>query len=327
MTDFPIFDLSRFESASGAGRVRFGEELDAICRQTGFLALSGHGVPQEIMDGAWFKARAFFDLPAEEKQKARAPRPGYPYGYLGPEAEALARSKGEDTPPDLKESFNGGPLGVPEGLDDPQALAFCYAATIWPDAPAGFRPAWEAYYRAMEDLAARIMRVFAVALKLDEHFFDPAIDRPISALRALNYPEQTVAPKPGQLRAGAHTDYGSLTILLPEPGSGGLEILTPQKTWRAVPPVPGAFVINIGDLMALWTNDRWVSTLHRVVNPAPKPDGSTRRQSFAFFHQPNWHQEIACLPSCLAPGETPKYDPVMSGPYLMGKFQSTVKAA
>jgi isopenicillin N synthase-like dioxygenase len=327
MSDFPIFDLSRFERAAGAERALLGEEVDAICRETGFLAVSGHGVPQEVIDGAWFKARAFFDLPAGEKQKARAPRPGYPYGYLGPESEALARSKGEDTPPDLKESFNGGPLSVPEGLDDPQALAFCYAATIWPEAPDGFRPAWEAYYRAMEELAARIMRVFAVALKLDEHFFDPTIDRPISALRALNYPEQAVAPKPGQLRAGAHTDYGSLTILLPEPGSGGLEIFTPQKIWRPVPPVPGAFVINIGDLMALWTNDRWVSTLHRVVNPAPRPDGSTRRQSFAFFHQPNWHQEIACLPSCLASGEAPRHEPVRSGPYLMGKFQSTVKAA
>ncbi|MFN3546321.1 MAG: isopenicillin N synthase family dioxygenase [Mesorhizobium sp.] len=327
MSDFPSFDLSRFEQASGGERARLGAEVDDICRSTGFLAISGHGVPEQVIDGAWFKARAFFDLPAAEKQKARAPYAGYPYGYLGPESEALAKSKGEDTPPDLKESFNGGPLGVPDGLDDPQALAFCYAKTIWPDAPDGFRPAWEAYYRAMEDLAARIMRVFAVALKLDEDFFAPTIDRPISALRALNYPEQAVPPKPGQLRAGAHTDYGSLTILRPEPGSGGLEIFTPEGTWRAVPPVPDAFIINIGDLMALWTNDRWVSTLHRVVNPAPRADGSTRRQSFAFFHQPNWHQEIACLPSCLATGETPKYEPVLSGPYLMSKFQSTVKAA
>jgi isopenicillin N synthase-like dioxygenase len=94
-----------------------------------------------------------------------------------------------------------------------------------------------------------------------------------------------------------------------------------------VPPVPGAFVINIGDLMALWTNDRWVSTLHRVVNPAPDAKGSTRRQSLAFFHQPDWDAEIACLPSCLGAGEPPKYQPVRSGPYLMGKFKATVKPA
>ena len=177
---------------------------------------------------------------------------------------------------------------MPPGLADPEALAFCYAETIWPPAPAGFVDAWKAYYAAMEDLAARIMRVFAVALKLPEDYFAGVIDRPVSALRALNYPHPTVPPQPGQLRAGAHTDYGSLTILLPEAKSGGLQIFTPEREWRPVPPVPGAFIINIGDLMALWTNDRWVSTLHRVVNPAPDAKGSTRRQSFAFFHQPNW---------------------------------------
>ena len=153
------------------------------------------------------------------------------------------------------------------------------------------------------------------------------IDKPISALRALNYPHPTTPPLPGQLRAGAHSDYGSLTILLPEAASGGLEIFTPEQTWRPVPPVAGAFIINLGDLMARWTNDRWVSTLHRVVNPSPDATGSTRRQSFAYFHQPNWHAAIACLPSCLVDGAQPKYEPVLSGPYLMSKFHATVKPA
>ncbi|MDP3896106.1 MAG: 2-oxoglutarate and iron-dependent oxygenase domain-containing protein [Mesorhizobium sp.] len=325
MTAFPVFDLGRFETADPAERARLGAEVDAICRSTGFLAIANHGVARPVIDGVWSKAAAFFALPPEAKQKARAPYAGYPYGYLGPDSEALAKSKGVDTPPDLKESFNGGPQAVPAGVTDPAALAFCYAPTIWPDAPAGFRDAWSAYYTALEDLAARIMRLFAVALKLPDHYFDSFIDAPISALRALNYPEQTVAPRPGQLRAGAHTDYGSLTILLPQAGSKGLEIVAPDGNWTPVPPVPGAFVINIGDLMALWTNDRWVSTMHRVVNPAPEDGGMARRQSLAFFHQPNWDAEIACLPQCLAPGETPKYQPVRSGPYLMGKFQSTTK--
>lgn len=326
-TSFPIFDLSRFEAADTAGKAVLGEEVDRICRETGFLAVAGHGVPQAVIDAAWSGAHAFFDLPPEEKLRSKAPYAGYPYGYLGPELEALAKSRGEETPPDLKESFNGGPLSVPEGLQDEQALEFCYAPTIWPVRPDGFRDAWEAYYRAMEDLAARIMRVFAIALKLPEDAFEPTIDKPISALRALNYPEQAVPPKPGQLRAGAHTDYGSLTILLPQAGSGGLQILDPSGNWVDVPPVPGAFVINIGDLMSRWTNDRWVSTLHRVVNPELAAGASSRRQSFAFFHQPNWDQEIACLPTCLSDGETPKYPPVRSGPYLMSKFQSTVKPA
>ena len=152
-------------------------------------------MPEQTIAAAWDAARAFFDLSPEEKNEARAPYAGYPYGYLGPGVEALAKSKGADTPPDLKESFNGGPLIVPPGLDDPEALAFCYAETIWPPAPAGFVGAWKAYYAAMEDLAARIMRVFAVALKLPEDHFDRVIDRPVSALRALNYPHPTVPPQ------------------------------------------------------------------------------------------------------------------------------------
>jgi isopenicillin N synthase-like dioxygenase len=323
---FPIFDLCAFEAAGDQEKKRLGTEVDGICRSTGFLAIANHGVDDAVIEGVWAKTHAFFDRPADVKQRVRAPYAGYPYGYLGPGTEALAKSRNVDTPPDLKESFNGGPLAVPPDMTDPEALGFCYAATIWPEGPEGFVDAWKAYYRSMEDLARRIMRVFATALGLDEHFFDSYVDAPISALRALNYPEQRVAPQPGQLRAGAHTDYGSLTILLPQPGSRGLEIIAPDGQWTPVPPVPGAFVINIGDLMALWTNDRWVSTVHRVVNPPPEEGGMQRRQSLAFFHQPNWFAEIACLPSCLPPGEEPKYAPVLSGPYLMGKFKSTVTA-
>ncbi|MBS3647373.1 isopenicillin N synthase family oxygenase [Pseudaminobacter sp. 19-2017] len=327
MSAFPVFDLGRFEQASAAERRAMAAEVDRICRSTGFLAIANHGVPAETIDGVWNKAHEFFDLAPAEKQKARAPYPGYPYGYLGPELEALAKSRGVDTPPDLKESFNGGPLGTPEGIQDKDALSFCYAPTIWPAAPEGFADAWKAYYAAMEDLAARIMRLFAAALELPEDFFDRYIKTPISALRALNYPEQTVPPRPGQLRAGAHSDYGSLTILLPQEGSKGLEIITPDGEWTPVPPVPGAFVINIGDLMARWTNDRWVSTVHRVVNPPAEEGGMARRQSLAFFHQPDWDAEIACIEPCLAPGEKPKYEPVLSGPYLMSKFRSTTKTA
>lgn len=320
---FPVFDLAAFEMADAEAKRRLGSRVDEICRSTGFLAISGHGVPQPVIDDVWQAATAFFDLTPDEKLKARAPYKGYPYGYLGPELEALARSREVDSPPDLKESFNGGPLLRPPGMTDPEALAFCYAETIWPQAPAGFIPAWKAYYAAMEDLAARIMRLFAVALDLPESYFEPYIDAPISALRALNYPEQHVSPKPGQLRAGAHTDYGSLTILLPQAGSRGLEIVTPDGQWTPVPPVDGAFVINIGDLMARWTNDRWVSTLHRVVNPSTDEGGRARRQSLAFFHQPNWDAEIRVLEACLAEGAAPTYAPVLSGPYLMGKFKAT----
>ena len=151
---FPVFDLARFETGSAGERLALAAEVDAICRVTGFLAVVGHGVPEAIIGAAWAKAQAFFDLPAEQKQRARAPYPGYPYGYLGPQLESLAKSRNVDAPPDLKESFNGGPSRPPEEMTDPEALAFCYAATIWPDAPEGFVGAWQAYYTAMENLAA-----------------------------------------------------------------------------------------------------------------------------------------------------------------------------
>ena len=229
---FPVVSLRQFERADNAKRQTLAMEVDAICRTSGFLAISDHGVPHEVIDGAWTKAKAFFDEPVALKQQAKALYPGYPYGYLGPNSEALAASRGVATPPDLKESFNGGPLSVPPGLTDKEALSFCYAETIWPSAPDGFKDAWQAYYAALEDLAARIMRLFAAALTLPDDFFEPFIGHPISALRALNYPEQTVAPQPGQLRAGAHSDYGSLTILLPQAGSKGLQIERPGGVAR-----------------------------------------------------------------------------------------------
>ena len=326
-SSFPIFDLGAFERAGAERRRALGLEVDGVCRSTGFLAVANHGVEPAVIDELRRKAKAFFDLPFEEKQKAKAPYKGYPYGYLGPELETLAKSLNVETPPDLKESFNGGPASPPPGVVEPDALSFCYAATIWPEKPEGFVEAWQAYYAALEDLAKRIMRLFAVALKLPDDYFAPFIDAPISALRALNYPEQKIAPKPGQLRAGAHTDYGSLTILLPQEGSKGLEIFSREGAWIAVPPIPQAFIVNLGDLMQRWTNDRWVSTLHRVVNPSLADGATARRQSLAFFHQPNWSAEISCLEACLAPGETPKHAPVLSGPYLMSKFRATTVPA
>ncbi|MEO1248358.1 MAG: 2OG-Fe(II) oxygenase family protein [Pseudomonadota bacterium] len=132
-------------------------------------------------------------------------------------------------------------------------------------------------------------------------------------MRALNYPATDGQPQAGQQRAGAHSDYGSLTILLPQPGSRGLQIQSPSGGWIDAPAEPGCFVINIGDLMARWTADRWVSTLHRVIAAPNQP----RRQSLAFFHQPNWDAEIRPLDG------SDGYEPVLSGPYLMAKFQST----
>jgi isopenicillin N synthase-like dioxygenase len=156
------------------------------------------------------------------------------------------------------------------------------------------------------------------------------IDRSTSALRIIDYPhlDRSALDRAAatQLRAGAHTDYGTLTLLMQDDAPGGLEVLDPRTdTWTPVPARPGAFVVNLGDLMARWTNDRWRSTLHRVVVPPRSASGSTRRQSIAFFHNANYHATVECLPSCLQPGQVPRYPPVVAGPHLMTKFHRTVR--
>ena len=128
---------------------------------------------------------------------------------------------------------------------------------------------------------------------------------------------------PGQLRAGAHSDYGSLTILKAEANPGGLQVYNKAGEWVDVPIVPDCFVVNIGDLMARWTNDRWVSTLHRVINPPREHALGSRRQSLVFFHNPNYDADISCLPTCIAAGEPPRYPATTSGEHLRSRFVAT----
>ena len=136
----------------------------------------------------------------------------------------------------------------------------------------------------------------------------------------LHYPPQLETPKPGQLRAGAHSDYGSLTIVKLDAAEGGLQVQTRDGAWLDVPHVPEAFVVNLGDLMAEWTNDRWVSTLHRVVNPSRTAGESARRMSMTFFHQPTYHAVIACLPNCADTQRPPRHGSIPSGEHVWMKI-------
>ena len=307
---FPRFNLEHFENSSGVERKKRSEALDKICIETGFLIIEGHGVPKKVINEQWDIVSKFFSSPLDIKREVRVPYSGYPYGWIGPDQEALAASKGEETPPDLKESFNGGPLNIPKNIKDPAAYEFCYQPSLWPQID-GFREIWESYYSEMESLAKRIMVAFAEALVLESSYFDSFINNPISALRALYYPETKDIIIDKQQRAGAHTDYGSLTILLPQTGTTGLQIKK-KNTWIDVPAPQDCFVINIGDLMELWTAGRWVSTLHRVV---AKPNQSSRK-SLAYFHQPDWEAIIKPINASFS-------EKVVSGPYLMEKLKST----
>ena len=318
----PIIDISP-AAAGGEALAAVGRAVDEACRDIGFFVIVGHGVPEATTEAVWTAAREFFDLPLATKRRSPAPSEDYAYGYSPVRGETLARSLGDTTPPDLKESLNMGPLELP-GVISPGAEAIL-AEPRWPERPPTLRPAWEAYFRTMSHLAARLLSIMAVGLGLPEDHFEPFLSHHSSAMRAINYPHLDARRLPGQLRAGAHTDYGTLSILCYEEAPGGLEVMGPDG-WAAVPVVPGGFVVNLGDMMARWTNDRWVSTLHRVGLPPPDAAGSTRRQSIVFFHNVRWDAEVRCLPTCLAPGESPRYEPVLAGPHLLSKFASTVES-
>ena len=217
----------------------------------------------------------------------------------------------------------------PFWLDDPGRIvgvAQSYNRNVWP-ALAGFRAAIEAYYAAMEGLTQRLIDLFAVAMKLEPGFFTERFTTHNSTLRLIHYPPLEAVPEPEQLRAGVHTDYGALTILLPQDRPGGLQVRRPDGRWEDVAAPPGGFVINIGDLMMRWSNDTWLSSPHRVVNP---PDGigpASRRYSMAYFCNPNDDLPIECLASCCSEERPARYPPILAGAHRAEKIAMSKQGA
>jgi len=323
LTSVPVIDVAPLAGGE-LDRRAVAREIGRACEDIGFFTIVGHGVDETLVQRMDAVSRAFFDLPVADKQRVRRPKPEQSRGYIGVGEENLSYSVGRSTT-DLKEFFAIGPVDVP---DEPYYRAPAaypsFAPNVWPERPAALRAIYTDYYRAMERLAARLMAAFALALDLREDFFHDKTDRHISGIRVINYPDQPDAPAAGQLRAGAHSDYGALTILKAENVPGGLEVLNRAGDWVAVAPVADSFVINLGDLMMHWTNDRWISTLHRVANPPRDAALGSRRQSIVFFYQPNYDALIECLPGCCGPDNPTKYEPVTSGEHRLRKFLKTV---
>lgn len=326
----PVIDIRAFiehsdaDNASvSAARASVVQQVAAACRDVGFLVITHHGVPDATIRDAFAAAKAYFDQSADEKRRVPM-TPEYPYGYECGEVLAQSRdnnnnnnssnNESRERLADLKETFQIclGALGKTPELT-PQ----------WPpNGPAAFKPAMTAYYRALEQLASTLMQIFACALALPPTWFDDKIDSHMSSLRILNYPHQDHAPPAGspQLRASAHTDYGSLTILAVDDAPGGLQVADLDGAWQDVQAPPGSFIVNLGDLMNRWTNETWRSTLHRVVNPPPPANGaSNRRQSIAFFHCINADTVVSCIESCQSVDNPPKYAAVLAGEYLLAK--------
>jgi len=325
LREIPVIDVAPFLAGTPDERRRVAAEVNRACEELGFLIVRGHGVPADLVADMYDVSRRFFELPLTEKMRARGEDRSRGYGALG--EEALSYGLGQAAPADVKEGLYEGPMDVP---DTPyfrgREGAPHFVPNVWPERPAELPRIWRAYYRQMERLAVDLMRVFAVALDVPEDFFADKIDKHVSRVRAIHYPDQRDAPLPGQLRAGEHTDYGTMTILKIEDAPGGLQVRTRQGRWLDVEAVADAFVVNIGDLMMHWTNDRWISTLHRVVNPPRDATLGTGRLSLAFFHQPNYDALIECLPSCQGPGNPAKHPPVTSGEHRNRKFAATTVA-
>lgn len=303
-------------------RAEVGAELDAACRDVGFFEVVGHGVPDAVIAAMQTATAAFFALPEVVKRAAKPADLEVNRGYSARASEGLGYSVGVQRPPDLFEAFNIGP-DEPD-LDDPAVIAErerLFAANVWPAEVPELRPALVAYMAEARRVADRLTDLFAVALDLPDGFFRPYFTHSTDTLRVIHYETQPGDPDPleGQIGMGEHTDYGVCTVLYADQVPG-LQVLSPAGDWVDVVPSPGALLVNLGDLTAEWTNDRWRSTLHRVLPPARLTDRVNHRRSVAFFHDGNHDALVECLPTCTDPDNPPRYAPVLAGEHLMAKL-------
>lgn len=309
MTDIPIIDLTDLRSEDQAARRAVASALGAACRNVGFFYVKNHGIPDGVARGIFDAARTLFAQPPAEKETLSIKRSPHNRGYVGVAGERLDTRAS----PDQKEAFN---IGFDLPADDPEVLAGkpFRGVNLWPDIP-GWRDQVLAYYDACMTLQLTIHRGFALDLGVPEDFFADKMNRPIATLRLLHYPAGE-AVEGAEIGAGQHTDYGNVTILATD-GVAGLQVQRRDGVWLDAPHIDGAFVCNIGDCLMRWTNDVYVSTPHRVLRPRAE------RYSVAFFADANPDAVVETLPTCLAPGEVPRYPAITCADYLRERLTAT----
>ena len=296
LTQIPIIDFAPFTEGNATEKQAVVEQIYAACHQIGFMYLQNVGISRSLLSNLLDQSKQFFDYPTEIKEQlARSSETNC--GYVGLQKERL----NPQNPWDLKEALN---VGV---------------QSVWLPGQEAFRDVVAEFYQCCTtEVAPNILRAFAIALHQPETFFDDKHDRHYF-LRMLHYPPVDQTPELGQLRAGEHSDYGSITLLLQD-RVGGLEVKTRQGDWIAAPHIPDTIVVNVGDAMQRWTNDRLSSTPHRVTVPLGE-DSQRSRYSIALFCDPNPEVEIACLDQ---PGDRPvKYPPILAGDYLASRLAAT----
>jgi isopenicillin N synthase-like dioxygenase len=312
----PVIDLGPLAGTDPAAKRRTAQAIGRACEDVGFLYIANHGVPQALIDRTFAEAHRFFALPLAEKMKIPLKASANYRGYF-----PLKEEKTDVTAMgDLKEGFD---LMRELGPDDPDVRAGkpLHGPNQWPAEAVlpGFRAAILDYYAAMEALAKRLMRGMALSLDLDENWFADKLKKPLAYLRLLHYPPQPGTIDEREIGCGAHSDYGCLTILAQDQ-VGGLQLRNSAGEWIEAPPIPGTFVINLGDQMARWTNERFQATPHRVINRSGR-----ERYSIPFFFDPDYDAVIECLPSCQGPDNPPKHKPITGGEHLLGMLNATFK--
>jgi len=315
VASLPVIDIGGLRGADPAGRRAVGDALRAACIDKGFFYISNHGVPDDLVGDVFAEAAAFFALPAEQKALVDKSKSKANRGYEPMQGQTLEPG----APPDLKEGYYIGPEHAP---DDPRVLAgmFNHGANQWPPQRPNFAPVMQRYLDVMLDLSATLMRGMALSLALPENYFAGFDKDAMATVRLLHYPPQSPQGDPSQKGAGAHTDFGGLTILR-QGEIGGLQVWDQTGgNWIHAEPLPGTFVVNLGDMIARWTNDRYRSTVHRVVNTSGQ-----ERYSVPFFYGGNYGFEVKCIPTCLAPGEQPKYPPVTVDQHMREMYRRTYK--
>ena len=302
----PVIDIAPFVDEDAVTKPRVAAAVNRACEDIGFLVITGHGIESEACEQVFACARQFFALSAEEKLEVLKPEGYTSSAYHAFATQSYASKNLIRTAVDLRESFGMGRPDRPTG-----------AFNLWPRRPTEFEAVFTEHFYRTERLAYDLARLFAAALELPEDYFADKLDRHDSAMLVHNYPEQGTEPLPNQFRTGPHSDVGFFTILRTEREHrpGGLQVQTRSGAWIDVPAVPDSFVINIGDTLMRWSNDRWISTMHRVINPPRETAAGNSRMSLPFFFKANQDAVVECLPNCFGIGNPAKYPPVTAGAY------------
>ncbi|MBH55230.1 MAG: 2OG-Fe(II) oxygenase [Opitutaceae bacterium] len=301
LSAIPIIDMSPYLEGTKEGRQKVANGIFDAAHEIGFTYLKNFGMSQDMLEAAFTIAHSLFT--SDEKYKVPF-SVEYNHGYGKMEGEALDPTK----PADLKETFTSrNLLRLPSGEEH------------WPNPQ--FEAFMRVFYKRVCDIASNVMGAFEIALDLEPGYFDTRHTGLTQTLRLLHYPPVENVSE-GQLGAGAHTDYGTLTVLFQDE-RGGLQVQNLKDEWIDAPPIPGTVVINTGDLIARWSNDFFKSTPHRVV---PRPAAMIHgRQSIAFFSDPDPDVIIETFPSCVTEENPAKYGPITAGEHIQQRILATQK--